>query len=277
MQPFITNKPNGTRPGTGFGRIFIWLTVPAMFLLLVRFDVAAMLLRYEIVGDRPEGLFKQFLGSVRELGQLMAAVVAMCIVASIDRRRWAIILTLLLAELISSVCCNAGKLTIVRYRPYAAIDHFKTPADADRRAVLARMRPGDSWVGWRAPDNLNKSSATQSFPSGHSAAGFVLAAVLASFYPRLAWLLWTLAVCCSLSRYIDAVHWLSDCWVGSLIGYASAWMALKLHASFQRPASMDNAETVIGEKPPGNEMQRSEIVHNRPGADSIIESAGGIR
>jgi membrane-associated phospholipid phosphatase len=219
----------------------------AVMVLLLRYDVLLMRWRYLIVGDEPQGLFKQFLGSVREFGQMMAAVVAICIVATCDRRRATIIATLLLAEVICSAGFNAGKLTIMRYRPYAAIDAFKTGDETDKPAILARMRPGDSWSGW---EPMNKSSHTQSFPSGHSAAAFVLAGTLAAFYPRLAWLLWTLAVCCALSRYLDAVHWLSDCFAGSLIGYTSAWMAARIPGIFVcRPpavevSSVDSPETI---------------------------------
>jgi len=212
-------------------RAVLWLAAGVAFALLLLGDAPLMRMRYLLVGEQPQGLFKQFVGSAREFGQAMAVIVAACIVASCDRRRVAILLTLVLAEIVSSATGNAGKLTIVRYRPCAAVDALRTGDDTDKPAILAKMRPGDSWIGWR-PWNVH--SATQSFPSGHSAAAFVLAVTLAAFYPRLAWLLWTLAVCCALSRFFDAMHWLSDCWAGSLIGYASAWLALKAHDALRR-------------------------------------------
>ena len=217
-------------------RAVLWLAAGVVLALLLGCDAPLMRARYLLVGGQPQGLFKQCLGSVREFGQAMAAIVAACIVASCDRRRVAIVLTLALAELLSSAAENAGKLTIARYRPYAAIDALRTAAD-DKPAILAKMGPGDSWVGWRP---WNAHSATQSFPSGHSAAAFALAVTLAAFYPRLAWLLWTLAACCALSRFLDAMHWPSDCWVGSLIGYASAWAALRTHNVLQSKSAAAN-------------------------------------
>jgi undecaprenyl-diphosphatase len=102
---------------------------------------------------------------------------------------------------------------------------LKAEDETDKAAVVARMRPGDSWIGWRPG---NKDVKTQSFPSGHSAGAVVLAATLGAFYPKLRWLLWTLAIGCALSRYLDAVHWPSDCWAGVLIGYAAARISLMI-------------------------------------------------
>lgn len=223
-------------------RAALWVAAVAVLSLLLLADAQLMRARYLLVGEQPQGLFKQSIGSVREFGQPMAAIVAVCIVASCDRRRVAIVLTLALAELLSSAAENAGKLTIARYRPYAAIDALKSADEADKPAVLARTRPTDSWIGWRP---WNAHSATQSFPSGHSAAAFVLAVTLAAFYPRLAWLLWTLAVCCALSRFFDAMHWPSDCWAGGLIGYAAAWLALRAHDTL-RHRSPPPAEPTCG-------------------------------
>ncbi|MCL2329987.1 MAG: phosphatase PAP2 family protein [Phycisphaerae bacterium] len=75
----------------------------------------------------------------------------------------------------------------------------------------------------------NQEGSSQSFPSGHSGAAFALAGVLAWFYPPLALLWWALAVGCSASRYVDAVHWVSDCIAGACIGYMAAQLALRPH------------------------------------------------
>jgi membrane-associated phospholipid phosphatase len=234
-RPVPADRSHGAGPWRR--RAVLALAAGVVFALLLLGDAPLMRMRYLLVGEQPQGLFKQFVGSVREFGQAMAAIVAACIVASCDRRRVAILLTLALAELLSSAAENTGKLTIVRYRPCAAVDVLRTGDAADKPAILAKMRPGDSWVGWRP---WNAHTATQSFPSGHSAAAFVLAVTLAAFYPRLAWLLWTLAACCALSRFFDAMHWPSDCWAGSLIGYAAAWAALKIHNVFQGKTAAAN-------------------------------------
>jgi len=232
-----TGTPPHARSRPWLRWLLLWGAAAAVMVLLLRYDALLMRWRYLVVGAEPRGLFKQFLGSVREFGQMMAAVVAICIVATCDRRRATIIAALLLAELICSVGFNAGKLTIMRYRPYAAVDAFSTGDNPDKPAILARMRPGDSWSGW---EPMNKSSRPQSFPSGHSAAAFVLAGTRAAVSPRVAWRRGTRAVCCALSRYLDAVHWLSDCFAGGLIGYTSAWLAMRIQGIFvRRPLAVE--------------------------------------
>ncbi len=206
-------------------KVLPWLAAGVIFVFLVRYDVDLMRLRYLLIPDEPKGMLRQAIGSFREFGQAMAAIVAICIVATFDRRREAFIAALLLAEALAAGGYNAGKLTIGRYRPSAAIDLRSTDDGPDRLTILQGMQPGDSWVGWSP---WNKDSKKQSFPSGHTGAAVVLAITLSAFYPRLRWLLWPLAIGCGLSRYLDAVHWLSDCWIGGLIGYAAARISLMI-------------------------------------------------
>ena len=94
-----------------------------------------------------------------------------------------------------------------------------------RSVPLESLTPAQSWIGWRPG---NKRFNTQSFPSGHSAAAFTLAGVLAFFYPRLRWMFWLLATGCAASRYFDAVHWPSDCLVGVVIGLIASNCAIAL-------------------------------------------------
>src|SRR4030095_16436374 len=82
-----------------------------------------------------------------------------------------------------------------------------------------------SWVD--GPSNLDKDFM-RSFGSGHSAGAFAMAAVMAYFYPQAAWLFWIAAVGCGLSRFFDAEHWPTDIWMGTVIGIASAWIALRI-------------------------------------------------
>jgi len=173
--------------------------------------------RYALVGqDGPDGIFKQYVEGLRHFGQAPAITVALVIAAMTDRRRRAIIATVLLAQLAASMAYNPLKAAVGRYRPFAAIEAV---------GPLEEMRPADTWLGWRPGNRQNR---TQSFPSGHSAAAFALAGILAFFYPRLGGLLWVLAAGCALSRFIDGVHWLSDCWFGAAIGLLSAWLVLSV-------------------------------------------------
>ena len=122
----------------------------------------------------------------------------------------------LLAQILAGSVYNAGKYTLVRHRPDSGV------VDVRSQAVTA----ADTWGGWRPG---RRPLATQSFPSGHSAAAFAFAGVMAFFYPRLRWLLWTLAVGCAMSRFVDRVHWPSDCVIGPVIGYLAAVVSIAFY------------------------------------------------
>lgn len=62
-----------------------------------------------------------------------------------------------------------------------------------------------------------------SFPSGHSAAAFAVATVVATAYRHTVWVpivCYSLATGAALSRIYDNDHWASDVLVGSVIGFA---------------------------------------------------------
>jgi undecaprenyl-diphosphatase len=67
-----------------------------------------------------------------------------------------------------------------------------------------------------------------SFPSGHAISSFALAAVLSSFYPSGRWIWYSLAVLVAFTRvYID-VHFVSDVFVGAILGLLIGIWASKL-------------------------------------------------
>ncbi|UCD29769.1 MAG: phosphatase PAP2 family protein [Planctomycetota bacterium] len=194
-----------------------WLGVVVALGLLLKYDVAMMRFRYWLIPERPEGMVRQVLHGFREFAQIVPIVAALIMVAIYDKkRRWKVIAIVLVAQLLGSIVYNTGKFTIARYRPNAEVEMIKD---------LSTLTPAETWIGWR-PGNGDKQ--TQSFPSGHSGAAFALAGVLAWFYPPLRWLLWILAGGCAASRYLDAVHWPSDCLAGAVIGYLAAWVSLRL-------------------------------------------------
>jgi len=199
-------------------RSLIGLAVVVSFLLLLRYDTNLMAWRYNLLPEGPEGLFKQVSEGFRDFAQTVPITVALIIVATCDTRRWTIIAMVLSALLLSSIGYNTGKGTIARYRPYAA---------KEKIGDFSTMTSEQTWLGWRPGNHDNDY---RSFPSGHSAAAFAFAVTLGWFYPRLRWLFLTLAFGCALSRYVDAVHWLSDCLAGATIGYLSGWLALRPYA-----------------------------------------------
>ena len=65
-----------------------------------------------------------------------------------------------------------------------------------------------------------------SFPSGHSAAAFVFATLIAHFYPAFALIGYTLALMIGVSRILLGVHYPTDIAAGALLGISSATLAL---------------------------------------------------
>ena len=211
----VEKRSNRIAAGAAFA-----VALVAVFLLLLRWDVALMRWRYTVMPEMPGGPFGQILDGFRNFGQVLSVVIAICIVALQDSRRRTIVLSILLAQAISAFLYDSGKYTISRHRPYDAIE---------RVAPLEQLSSSQTWSGRRIG---NREFALQSFPSGHSAAAFALACVLARFYPGLRWLFWILALGCATSRYLEAVHWPSDCFVGAVIGCIAARVAVHFGAPF---------------------------------------------
>jgi PAP2 superfamily protein len=75
------------------------------------------------------------------------------------------------------------------------------------------------------PNSIGKFwGGGKSFPSGHAAASFAFAAVVAHRYPNKRWIKWSayaLATGVSLSRYPAKKHYPSDILVGATLGYVT--------------------------------------------------------
>ncbi|HLK31974.1 MAG TPA: phosphatase PAP2 family protein [Terriglobales bacterium] len=83
---------------------------------------------------------------------------------------------------------------------------------ANRQYPIAGTGSGEFWDGGK------------SFPSGHSAASWAFASVLAHRYPHKRWVKWGaygFATAVSLSRLASKKHFPSDVLVGSTIGYVT--------------------------------------------------------
>ncbi|NGN99097.1 phosphatase PAP2 family protein [Grimontia sp. S25] len=65
-----------------------------------------------------------------------------------------------------------------------------------------------------------------SMPSGHTAAAFVMAALLSHFYPEFSHVYWGWAAAIGASRVLLGVHFITDVIVGALLGLACASLAL---------------------------------------------------
>ena len=187
--------------------------------LAYSFDILLMRWRLGALPETLTGSAQQIIVGFRDFAQIVPIAVTLIIVGIYDRRRRHIIAVFLLAQILAGCVYNGGKFAVVRYRPNSGVVDVRDPA----------VTAADTWGGWQP---ARRPLATQSFPSGHSAAAFAFAGVMAFFYPRLRWLLWTLAVGCAVSRFIDRVHWPSDCVVGAIIGYLAAAVSIAFYRRY---------------------------------------------
>lgn len=89
--------------------------------------------------------------------------------------------------------------------------------------AIRRRRPDGEW------GKIYRSTDPHSFPSGHAARAFLIAAIASAFGPPwLAIALWVWAPLVSLARVAMGVHYLSDIVAGMLLGLFSAWVGLQL-------------------------------------------------
>ena len=67
-------------------------------------------------------------------------------------------------------------------------------------------------------------SGLDAFPSGHSAASFAVATVVARHFPRLAWVVYGSAAFVAFSRIIKGSHFPTDACTGALLGYVIGYI-----------------------------------------------------
>jgi len=192
------------------------LIVAAGFALLRRVDPAiAPIVRWtETLSE--DGFGDQIFEGFKNFAQPLTIGAALTLVALLDGRRKRILIALLAAQLGANVTYSLAKFAVGRDRPFVALARVEVGGD------LAAV---NTWRGYRLG---NTSRDYQSFPSGHSAAAFALAGVLAWYYPRASALFWLLAAGCAFSRVMHAAHWPSDCIVGAGIGYVWSQIGLRI-------------------------------------------------
>ncbi len=100
---------------------------------------------------------------------------------------------------------------------------MELPAYAILKNAIKRSRPEDviqEFVAYIIP------SDKFSFPSGHTAAAFVMATLVGYFYPTYATWAFILAVLIGFSRVILGVHFISDILAGAVFGTVVAMTAV---------------------------------------------------
>lgn len=89
--------------------------------------------------------------------------------------------------------------------------------------IIKRDRPS---VGIQYYDAWIVPSDKFSFPSGHAAAAFVFAFMIANFYPDLSVLAFMWAVLVGVSRVLQGVHYPTDILAGAALGCTCAYLTL---------------------------------------------------
>ena len=121
---------------------------------------------------------------------------AIALALAVVRRRPSVFALVLVADVAADLLADLGKELVHRHRPFV--------------------------------HQLGPSTATHSFPSGHSATSFACAAVLASLAPRLRVPLYALAVLIALSRLYNGDHFPLDVLAGAALGSIVAVVVLRV-------------------------------------------------
>lgn len=95
------------------------------------------------------------------------------------------------------------------------------------KRAIQRPRPADAQAALNA---FIKPSDRFSFPSGHTAAAFMVAVLVSAWYPVMAPMLFSVALAIGASRVLLGVHYPSDIAAGALLGSSCALLALQMLA-----------------------------------------------
>lgn len=102
---------------------------------------------------------------------------------------------------------------------------MEVPAYVLLKRLIQRPRPADAHQALSA---FITPSDQFSFPSGHTAAAFMVALIMTAFVPALAPLCYGLASAIGLSRVLLGVHFPSDIVAGALLGSLAGALALTI-------------------------------------------------
>jgi membrane-associated phospholipid phosphatase len=118
------------------------------------------------------------------------------------------------------------------------VDHFS-------KGLTGRQRPffADGEDHWAGPAGFFKrydpdyDGRYDSFPSGHTATAFSVATVVALQYRHRPWVpvvAYTIAAGVGLSRVTEDRHWMSDVFIGAVVGHLIARLVVRNHNRRQR-------------------------------------------
>lgn len=196
-----------SRPGVSVGRLLIGLSL--LLLLYGLFQVDVPLARFIRSLEHPIGYFANpwlfwtnwignWVGDGLYLALFSAALLA--IGWSLDRRNLR----------------DTGWQSLLAHGAVALLVNVL-------KHVIGRPRPKFSHAGefqlWPSMDN-----GFDSFPSGHAAASFAIAAVLARRYPSTGWVWYGAAAFVAFSRILRGSHFVTDVMTGAILGLVAGWI-----------------------------------------------------
>jgi len=164
--------------------------------------------------SRSQGWLKEVINPLRGMGGPAAPFLALTLMVILDPPRRRRVFFAILAFGAAVLAVQVTKALTGRARPEMAA------------GILSFKGPG---IGGIFNDDYG------SFPSGHTASAFTLAAVLAINYPRSRWFFSILAAGCGFARVAEGRHFPTDVYVGALIGIASAGFFMTLETRTCRP------------------------------------------
>jgi undecaprenyl-diphosphatase len=161
-----------------------------------------------IVPHQKASLVSQIIYGFQDFAQTIPLLTTGWLVWRLDRQNGrSVVLRLVLALILAGAVSGLAKSLVGRHRP----EPFR----------------GQTWQeAWIDIGLRDRSSKQESFFSGHSTAAFAVATIVATCYPPVRPVVYTLAVGCAASRVASQQHWLSDAYIGSVAGMALGWVLL---------------------------------------------------
>lgn len=211
--------------------------------------------------DRLPGDIRRELHAIQQFGQGGAIILTLLLILCLDPRGSRRLLDWAVALAMTAAVVYPMKMLLGRPRPglgaelltvsvTGAMEPSGSTADASVAATQERfavLYTPDTFLGPFGQHPFDLPTGTRhawefwadisadlwSMPSAHTAYAVVMAVFLGAGYPRIAWLMWLLAILVGLARVIFGAHYPTDVAAGAAIGAAAALAATR-HCLGQR-------------------------------------------